>query len=357
MNKIGATLLGIALVAAGGATVLPVFSKDIPQSLEIKSAPDDILYYEDMYEYVEDTKGAPIEASKKMVRAYAYRSDEVVSIARDEVSRTKNSIVYKVDDTTYRADFYAGDAFSKTDTSEWRVIKYATTTIDAFQKQTSFLGIIPRVYADEFPATSGGDGNITSGAGTFANVRGAGVSLTVDKVDDDGNLYQDGSWYLRRLFFPFDTSAIDNGATVTGATVTLTHRSLNKATSGTRNAAFVYGGQADGTSLASGDWTPDSFTLISDEKTFASIVAGGANSAHTWTLSDLTQINLTGYTTLMLIGESDYENDSTTNSATNYVDFWFNEAATSGYRPKLTVTYTVSAASSTSATPFVIWFE
>lgn len=348
MNKTATiALLGIAI----GGGFIALQEKNISPALQIRANPADILYYEDKYEYAEDAKGVPIEASKKMVRAYAYRSDEVAPAAKNEISRTKNSVVYKVNDTTYRAEFYAGDSFSKTDTNEWRVVKYATTTIDAFQKQTSFLGIIPRVYADDFPATSGGDGYITSGAGTFANVRGAGVSLGVNKINDDGNLYQDISWYLRRLFFPFDTSAIDDGATVTGATVTLTHPSVNKNTSGTLNAAFVVSGQADGTSLASGDWTPDSFTLISDEKTFASIVAGGANSAHTWTLSDLTQISLTGYTTLALLGESDYENDMSTNSATNYVDFWFNEAATAGYRPKLTVTYTTGGGSPAPVPP------
>jgi hypothetical protein len=57
----------------------------------------------------------------------------------------------------------------------------------------------------------------------------------------------------------------------------------------------------------------------------------------------MSQINKTGYTTLALLGESDYENDSTTNSNTNYVDFYFNDEATSSRRPKLTVTYSAGA--------------
>lgn len=204
----------------------------------------------------------------------------------------------------------------------------------------------------DFSATSGGDGDITSGPSTFANVR-TGTSLSVDKVDTQGNLYQDPTWYLRRLYFPFDTSSIPDADTVTAATITLTHPHINYLINGSRNAAFVDSAQSSGTNLTTSDWTPTSFTPVTDEKSFSSISAGGSNSTHTWTFSDLTQISKTGYTMTQLLGESDYENDSTTNSAGNYVDFYYNEESTSTRRPKLSVTYTAGATEATT-TPYML---
>lgn len=113
---------------------------------------------------------------------------------------------------------------------------------------------LPQIYLTDFTSNAGGDGGINAANATWSTARNAGTgnfTFTDTGVGWDGT----NGFYIRRSFYPFDTSAITVGATITEALlkiyVTLVLDSYNDAYS---YINIFQSTQADETSLVLGDF-------------------------------------------------------------------------------------------------------
>lgn len=195
------------------------------------------------------------------------------------------------------------------------------------------------VYSD-----SGGDGDITSGTGAWSTVR-AGTGLSVDAADNDGNVYTDTAHYIRRHYYPFDTSSIGASDTIDDATLTLTHPNSAKLDTDSLSWGIVESQQASLTSLVTGDWVTN-FTRLSSDKTYATITGGGANSAHDYVLNATGEGIIakgSGFTKLACLVSVDIDNSDTA-TGNNYVDWYFSNEAGTTRDPKLVVNHSAAAA-------------
>lgn len=192
-----------------------------------------------------------------------------------------------------------------------------------------------------FFSDSGGDGAITSGPNaSFATVR-AGTTLGADNTAAQGNVYIDTAIYIRRLYFPFDTSPIDAGDTISSATLTLTHPNVNQLDSGL-SIGLVQSNQASLTTLATTDWVTN-FTRISTDKTIASF--GAADTTYDYVFNATGEgivAQGSGFTKVAALISKDIDNDSA-GIGGNYSDFYFSNEAGTTKDPFLTVEHASSA--------------
>lgn len=199
------------------------------------------------------------------------------------------------------------------------------------------------VYAD-----AGGDGFITSGAGTFANCRAGTAGLSANSSSAEGNVYIDTSVYLRRHYFPFDTSSIGASDTIDSAVLTLTCPGNNQVNSNGISLGIVESAQANLTSLSTSDWAVANYTRLSSDKTIASLISAGSDTAHDYTLNATGESIIakgSGFTKLACLTSADIDNSATAGG--NYSDWYFSDETTGGttYDPKLVVTHSAGASS------------
>lgn len=185
-----------------------------------------------------------------------------------------------------------------------------------------------------FYSTSGGDGAITSGNAVWATAR-SGSGFSVATTQTTRNVYIDESYNIRRLYFPFDTSAIDDGDTVSSATFSAYSTSGSLNTLGA-SIGIIRGDQAADTALVSTDWEPVDFTRISTDITIASIISGGS-AYYNWAL------NATGIAHVSVTGDTDiafsiaHDIDDSAPAAAAYMTFFMAEQAGTTNDPKLVV--------------------
>ena len=169
----------------------------------------------------------------------------------------------------------------------------------------------------------------------------------VDATDNQAVLFIDwdsaagGNYNISRFFFPFDTSSIPNGATITVATLTLT-AAANGTVNDTFSVGIVQTTAANTNALVLADYSecgavdnptegatrlPSSDFDTTDETNTFTLNATGRG----W-------INKTGVTQLGLRTSNDMD-DSAPTVGLNRLEFYLVEI-TGAKRPKLTVTYT-----------------
>jgi len=202
-----------------------------------------------------------------------------------------------------------------------------------------------------------GDGYVNNSNATYSTCRtagtGNGFSYTVTSIDGSivaRSILFGGLYYSSRGFFPFDTSALGSGATISSATVNqyIEVTAINNADSD--SLSVVQTSQASTSSLANSDFGSVTFT-DGGNKTLASFSV--ANQYWVWTLNatGLTYINKTGFSKLGIISLREINNSAPTgiNQLTGL--WYFSDNTGTSKDPYLSVTYTAGA--SFTPTPMI----
>lgn len=206
-----------------------------------------------------------------------------------------------------------------------------------------------------FYSNTGGDGSIRNFgtvASGYAAVHDAGAGVSVDQAAEINtyNARDASNYYIRRGFFPFDTSAIDNGDTIDSATFSLYITvKVDLDNEGVRITAET---QADNTSLATGDFDALSFTAIADDVDMGSITTSAYND---FPLTNLKNVSKTGYTPIACITKNDGDSVAPT-SQKYYAGIQYYSADRDGTTqdPKLVVVHSVASTAYTYSTSQVV---
>lgn len=202
--------------------------------------------------------------------------------------------------------------------------------------QYSFAGLYLMAVAN----TS--DRHITSGYGATMQiahdtVTGDGVGIVTDTTDYIRALKNASGFYLGRLGFAFDTSALPDTATISNASLLLCGNSTGYVNQSATSAVVVGFAPADPTSIAVGDFDAFSYTAFS---TIAlSSLSQSLYNTFVLNASGIAAVSKTSYTNLGVITEADR---AVTTIGTEDNIMSFNMADNSASKPTLFITYTTA---------------
>ena len=186
-----------------------------------------------------------------------------------------------------------------------------------------------------------GCGYIINQGSVYATVRSAttGTDWIVSSTTPEAmNGYTSSTYYIRRIFYIFDTSSLPDTCTITNATMSVRVRAAHyfQPNAGQCGLYLYEGTQAENTTAA--DFDSFNSTLLSDDFTNWSFANFSDTDYSTITMntSGLAIINKTGVTKLCLRLFGDVNNSTPTDI--NYVDTVYTYYGES-YYPKLSVTY------------------
>jgi len=272
---------------------------------------------------------------------YAYKTLPITSKTNEIVSeRTENSIVYDLGNGQKQYEIFSGvPQFYKAPDSLWYQVEYGLTDTKTFQEKnisvplTWFQLVFHSAIAQTTYYTGSGDGYVGYQNANWASARGA---TTGDTVNDTTNIrvfarWNGANYFVYRGFLPTDTSAIDDGATITNA-VLKTY--LDTVPAGNVTFQTNTTSQASPTGLTTADIDAVSDTSLC---TFQVLSSASQYTEYTCTLSDLTGVSKTGYS---YYGLREYTHDAL-NSAptTNYETAFFGSENTgTTYDPILVIT-------------------
>jgi len=258
---------GVALAAETSLLL-----QQIPTDLLLKADKSKIIYSQNIRDIRCDENRTTCQDFGE-IKSYLYVSDvevpqaEIIfegKIIKEDLSqRTRNAQFFKKETQNKRdywiGKFYAGIPFYK-EGNKWYQTETATTTIDAFEKQTaSFWG--KTTFADTATTTSNaGDGAVYyySGA-TWAAAHdatvGDAVSYTATADDTICSGQWGGNYRIYRAFYPFDTSSLPDNAIITEATFSVVFDSvLDQDNDGNDYATVNQTSQASPTELVVADF-------------------------------------------------------------------------------------------------------
>jgi len=157
-----------------------------------------------------------------------------------------------------------------------------------------------------------------------------------------------GAYYITRIFYPFDTSAIDSGDVVSAATLSFYESRGMVQNDDTIDAVLVETTQPDHTVLATSDYGKCGSIFTPDEIGEIALSAISTNAYNAITIDDLTAIKvsgaastcgtaLTGWSCIGMRNSRDV--DDSAPSGGNYFGTYFSEQTGTGNDPKLVVTH------------------
>lgn len=189
----------------------------------------------------------------------------------------------------------------------------------------------PVVIDPDFVAGTG-DGLVWGNNATYTIARSTSAAeSTTGNNQRVGQRWTGTVFNCFRLYFPFDTSSIGAGSTVTQANLKLTWQSDYSDTDfDIEIIKYSYGGSREA--------RYDAFLTDTIDQTLASSTDYSANGQVTSPNLDITFINKEGITYYGLMSDRDIA--ATEPSGNEYVYFWMANYTTESYRPVLTVTYT-----------------
>lgn len=196
-----------------------------------------------------------------------------------------------------------------------------------------------------------GDGYVNNSNATFSTCRTAGTGngsgytdTSIDASIVARSILFGGTYYSSRGFFPFDTSAIGSGSTVTAATLNQYIEVSAVYNTNSDSLCVVQTSQASTSSLANSDFGSVTFT-DGGSKTLASFSV--ANQYWTWTLNatGLTWINTTGFSKLGIISLGELNNTTPTGLNQLGGPWYFSNNTGTSKDPYLSVTYTAGGGS------------
>lgn len=259
---------------------------------------------------------------------------EIVKVSGNSVHRIKN--IYK-DRIEYEMIAMVGQPIFIKQLYKIFNIGIALSTI-----LPRFVLPIPRLLmfgltVGDFP-TGAGDGHVGLQGAVFATVRGGATGDTIDYTGADVRSfcrYNGANYFVYRGFFPADTSAIDDSATITAAEL---HTFLIVApASSSVTFGIVTTTQASTSQLVADDYDNVGGTALG---TFTVASTDSAGTEYTGTISDLSTINKTGVTKLG-IRENTYDIGNSAPATNLEVNLGASENATSARRPFYRITYTI----------------
>lgn len=261
----------------------PVFSREVVayEVLPVQEGEEAIVTYEYVGDVVPE-KLSPTEEVKKRTET-AYHS--LVAVENEGT---------KEETRTYEGVFYTRPTFVKQG-NEWHFIEHATTTETAFnalRKDNAFASIFWRkayaasispfagagdgdVYADDdftadwSVARSATDGDLASPTNTTSDFQSF-CGVDIENVE---------SFNIYRAFFPFDTSSMPGGSTVSAATLNIYITSkTNGDNDGTDYAVVVSSSQGTHTTLTTTDFDQVGATAYSDTPDFSTLTINTYNT-------------------------------------------------------------------------------
>lgn len=194
-----------------------------------------------------------------------------------------------------------------------------------------------------------GDGYINNSNATYSTCRNAGTGngfgYTDNSIDASvvsRSILFGGTYYSSRGFFPFDTSALGSGATISSATLSQYIEISATYNTDSDSLSVVQTSQASTSSLANTDFGSVTFT-DGGSKTLASFSV--ASQYWVWTLNatGLSYINKTGFSKLGLISLNEINNTTPTGLNQLGGPWYFSNNTGTSKDPYLSVTYTTGA--------------
>ncbi len=372
------------------APPVTVSEEVIPDFLQLKSRPQDVLYAE-----------AYVNSRGEEELRYAYATGGVESVDGEAIDRrTPNSRteVLSVEQKgnekieTLSTSFYSAPQFYE-DNGQWRQIEYATTTPEVFsasgaiqyvQRREWWERLLPGqpLFAqtstfrpDPNTETSSVDGFVAMGDQSpdwsvynkcsavrddiSGNALGdSDVNFTVGVtqtafdfpplLDNQGE--DEFGCEISRGFFLFDTSSLPNDAVVSAATLQVYVNSR----SGSEEAVVTSSNPASNTGLVLDDYPDVGTTLLSNTISVASMTTGAYNT-FTLNATGMTNISTTGVTKKAIRMKNEIDATFSSIISGGVVDnFSLRAAETTGTSqdPRLDVTYTASSFSIGQWFPF-----
>lgn len=189
-----------------------------------------------------------------------------------------------------------------------------------------------------FNSSTGGDGEVYANNATWATVRSA-TSGTADNTSTTAAVYTEPGYWFGRVFLPFDSSALPDGATIVSAKVRVYVDAVlgDNDNDGDDFIRLVESTQASSTGLVNGDFDQLGTTALANDIDITSISAGGfiefiLNS------TGLALLNDTGYTKFGLREGHDINDNPT---GTGITGIRINTSDNASNDPELVVAYTV----------------
>jgi len=328
-EKLKWTLIALGIVGIAVAGTLPT---KIPVDLLLKTDKINIIS--------SITKDGTVK--------YAYKTNQI-EISPNEIldKRTSHSKTFlvesKKDKTIYETEIISGSPqYYKDENNVWWQADYATTTLDAFDKQT--VSFIPKAYATDFYPHSGdgviGNDNDSTWAAAHDtdpadSVVSDGTHNYIESEDIGGPRFR-----CSRIFDMFDTSAIgtdDVTAVVYGIT------SGAKGDGYGDSVHIVASTPASDTSLTTADF--DQVGSVSFASKALSAIT--VEQYEYWTLNPagIANIDGTGYSNFAVRLGYDVNNTNPSSSGTrNYFGMYMSENSGTTKDPKITVTHEAAAA-------------
>ena len=349
------------------APPVTVSEEVIPDFLQLKSQPQDVLYAETY----ETPRGSEVK--------YAYMAGEPEVEANEDVTRrTPNSrtkvLAVEVEGNkrteTLKTSFYAAPQFYE-DNGQWRQIEYATTTPEIFAASGAVKYVERRLWwerilpgkplfaatdtfrPDPDVETTSVDGQVQNSGSftTWATVRGATAGNSVNDNGTPGavlNSFNSPAYVLSRVFLLFDTSAFDDLTDIDSATLWVSIVSVgNPDNDGNDLLGLFTSTPASNTALVTGDFDQVGGTLLA-----TAVDMTGLSGSHTFTLNatGISNISKTGVSKFSLRLGYDYLNHDPVGSSSVTVSLA--DTAGTSSDPRLEITYTVDSFSFGQWFPF-----
>jgi len=359
-QKLKKWIIATLLVGTCYAADLVLTQDKIAPELQLKTEKENIIYNID----VDETKlenGRTIKTGEHMLYLYADSKDDTAKPNEDISKRTEMTMTFNNTDGTETTRFFNRPHFTKVN-NKWRELKLATTTIDAYKKQTGTL--INKAWASYPPNASDGSlesWDTTAGSTGWTNARTSASSdqestgnvMYVQAYYGDAGVAPIGpDWVVSVSFMVFDTSAIPDTDTITAASVTWTvaDGGLNYDNDGYDYVGVVTHAQANTTNLATSDFSTRGTTEGTDAGEREDISGISGTKTQSLNATGMGWISKTGTTYLALDMGHDIQNHEPKSSPVgyNYIGIATTESANDPY---LDVTYEAEGGGETAIPP------
>ncbi len=223
--------------------------------------------------------------------------------------------------------------------SERAPVEYKTDGVTGWLVKTVPLSFIEAATGDVFTDTTTsyyagtGDGSVRGSGGSW--VPTSPLDYQDTDTYDDWFLSQNsgGTYYCRRVFLPFDTSAIPDTDVISGAYLSL----YPNTEAAPYEGCLFEGTQASTSSLSTSDYAAFTGSELATRFDEGDITPG---NRYNWSLTDLTTINKTGWTKLCVREGRDADASNAPGVGTYYrIQAYYAEDTGTARDPYLSVTY------------------
>lgn len=244
---------------------------------------------------------------------------------------------------------YSSDVFKKVD-NQWKLIEYATSTIEEYNLKFNKVSFFPVVHAQEYPS-SGGTGHIQGINANWNTLREVTTGDNNYTPDNSGAQYIQTNlipgYSITNAFFNFDTSNIPDVATIDSVKIYLNTNNVYTTTKEENNAGssdlYFYAG-TQGDTLTTADFRTYGTTKLGTI-TYENWDAND-NVYESVLLASTTPIDKTGSSYFSIRPSGDVDNITPTTN--NYIVWHGVSTSGTAQDPYLEVEYTVTDTETTS---------